>query len=143
LLLARLDEGRELEKRPVDLTHLLVDCISDAYAAGPEHDWDLDAPEQSISILGDEQRIHQVIANLLTNARVHTPEGTSVTVTLAEENGTAVIMVTDNGPGIAPAVQPVLFERFARADSSRSREAPASGSPSSGPLLKRTAEPSP
>jgi two-component system OmpR family sensor kinase len=132
LLLARLDEGRELEKRPVDLTHLLMDCVSDAYAAGPEHDWDLDAPEESISILGDEQRIHQVLANLLTNARVHTPEGTSVTVRLraensAEGNGTVVITVSDNGPGIAPAVQPVLFERFARADSSRSRIAGSTG----------------
>jgi two-component system OmpR family sensor kinase len=127
LLLARLDEGRELEKRPVDLTRLLMNCISDAYAAGPEHDWDLDAPEDSISILGDEQRIHQVLANLLTNARVHTPEGTSVTVSLAKENGTVVITVADNGPGIAPSVQPVLFERFARADSSRSRIAGSTG----------------
>ncbi|PRY65980.1 two-component system OmpR family sensor kinase [Glaciihabitans tibetensis] len=127
LLLARLDEGRELEKRPVDVTRLLVNCISDAYAAGPEHNWDLDAPEQSVSILGDEQRMHQVFANLLTNARVHTPEGTNVTVTLAVEGATAVITVADNGPGIAPAVQPVLFERFARADSSRSRIAGSTG----------------
>jgi two-component system OmpR family sensor kinase len=127
LLLARLDEGRELEKRPVNLGTLLVDCISDAYAAGPDHDWDLDAPEQGIVILGDQPRIHQVLANLLANARVHTPEGTHVAVALAAEGDTAVITVTDNGPGIPDALQPTLFERFARGDSSRSRTAGSTG----------------
>jgi two-component system OmpR family sensor kinase len=127
LLLARLDEGRELEKQPVNLGTLLVDCISDAYAAGPEHDWDLDAPEHGIVILGDQPRIHQVLANLLANARVHTPEGTHVAVQLLAEGDTAVITVTDDGPGIAESVQPTLFERFARGDSSRSRIAGSTG----------------
>ncbi|HEV7949511.1 MAG TPA: HAMP domain-containing sensor histidine kinase [Glaciihabitans sp.] len=128
LLLARLDEGRELEKRPVDLTALLVNCISDAYAAGPEHDWDLDAPDEPVVVPGDEQRIHQVIANLLTNARVHTPEGTAVDVALSRTaEGSAVITVTDNGPGIPEAQQASLFERFARGDSSRSRIAGSTG----------------
>lgn len=127
LLLARLDEGRELEKKPVNLGALLVDCISDAYAAGPEHDWDLDAPEQDIVVLGDQPRIHQVLANLLANARVHTPEGTHVAVRLVAEGDTAVITVTDNGPGIAESLLPTLFERFARGDSSRSRIAGSTG----------------
>jgi two-component system OmpR family sensor kinase len=127
LLLARLDEGRELEKRPVNLGALLVDCISDAYAAGPDHDWDLDAPEHGVVILGDQPRVHQVFANLLANARVHTPEGTHVAVRLTAEGDTAVITVSDNGPGIAQAVQPTLFERFARGDSSRSRIAGSTG----------------
>ena len=127
LLLARLDEGRELEKNPVNLNALLVDCISDAYAAGPEHDWDLEAPDQDVVVLGDQPRIHQVLANLLANARVHTPEGTHVAVRLAAENDTAVITVTDNGPGIAEALLPTLFERFARGDSSRSRIAGSTG----------------
>ncbi|MET0990045.1 MAG: HAMP domain-containing sensor histidine kinase [Glaciihabitans sp.] len=127
LLLARLDEGRELERRPVDLGALLVNCISDAYAAGPEHDWDLDAPEKSIVVLGDEPRIHQAVANLLANARVHTPEGTHVSVRLTAEGNTAVITVADNGPGIAESLQPTLVERFARGDSSRSRIAGSTG----------------
>ncbi|MCU1404294.1 MAG: two-component system sensor protein [Glaciihabitans sp.] len=128
LLLARLDEGRELEKQPVNLGNLLVDCISDAYAAGPEHDWDLDAPDEGIVVPGDQQRIHQVFANLLTNARVHTPEGTRVAVRLfTTDAGAAVVTITDNGPGIAESVQATLFERFARADSSRSRLAGSTG----------------
>jgi two-component system OmpR family sensor kinase len=128
LLLARLDEGRELEKHPVDLGNLLVNCISDAYAAGPEHDWEFDAPDDRVVITGDEPRIHQVLANLLTNARVHTPEGTRVGVTLSVQNGTtAVITVDDDGPGIAEDLQPTLFERFARGDSSRSRIAGSTG----------------
>jgi two-component system OmpR family sensor kinase len=127
LLLARLDEGRELEKHPVDLGALLVDCISDAYAAGPEHEWEFDAPDDSVVITGDQPRIHQVIANLLTNARVHTPEGSRVAVTLAVEGDTAVITVDDNGPGISTELQPTLFERFARGDSSRSRIAGSTG----------------
>jgi len=128
LLLARLDEGRELEKHPVDLGRLLVDCISDAYAAGPEHEWEFDAPDERVMIVGDEPRIHQVLANLLTNARVHTPEGSQVGVELSVVGGTtAVITVDDNGPGISPELQPTLFERFARGDSSRSRIAGSTG----------------
>ncbi len=128
LLLARLDEGRELEKKPVDLAALLVDCLSDAYAAGPDHEWALDAPEDGVVILGDRQRIHQVVANLLANARVHTPAGSAVTVTLAvTAESSAVITVRDNGPGIAKSVREELFERFVRGDSSRARESGSTG----------------
>lgn len=127
LLLARLDEGRELERQPVDLTILLVDAVSDAHAAGPDHVWNLDLPDEPVEGIGDQHRLHQVIANLLTNARVHTPAGTTVTTALAKEDDRAIITVTDDGPGIPESLQSTLFERFARGDSSRFRGA-ATGS---------------
>jgi two-component system OmpR family sensor kinase len=128
LLLARLDEGRDVESGPVDLTRLLVDCVSDAYAAGSEHEWALDAPDEPVTIVGDGQRLHQVFVNLLANARVHTPPGTNVTVALSETTSkTAVVTVTDDGPGIPAGVRANLFERFARGDSSRSRASGSTG----------------
>ena len=127
LLLARLDAGRPLAHDPVDLTMLVVNAVSDAHAAGPRHDWQLALPEEPVTVPGDEQRLHQVLANLLANARAHTPEGTTVTVGVAEDHGTAVIRVTDAGPGIPPELQPHIFERFARGDSSRSRAAGSTG----------------
>lgn len=127
LLLARLDEGRDLQSAPLDLSRLLIDAVSDAHAAGPEHEWALDLPDEPIMVAGDAARLHQVVVNLLTNARVHTPANTSVVVALAVDAGRAVITVTDNGPGIPIDLQPVLFERFARGDSSRSRAAGSTG----------------
>jgi two-component system OmpR family sensor kinase len=127
LLLARLDEGRDLERRPIDLSTVLVDVVSDAHAAGPDHVWSLEIPDDPVTIDGDRARLHQVFANLLANARVHTPAGSAVTVALTAEEGRAVVTVTDDGPGIPEALQPVLFERFARGDSSRSRAAGSTG----------------
>ncbi|TFD81513.1 sensor histidine kinase [Cryobacterium sp. Sr8] len=127
LLLARLDEGRELEREPVDLTRMLVDAVSDAHAAGPEHSWNLDLPEEPIEVTGDASRLHQVLANLLANARVHTPPGTSVTTALAAEGDRAVVTVTDDGPGIPENLRSTLFERFARGDSSRFRGTGSTG----------------
>ena len=131
LLLARLDEGRDLEKEPVDLTLLVIEALSDAHAAGPDHEWDLELPEEPIEIRGDGFRLHQVVANLLRNATVHTPPGTRVVAALAEEvsegRPIAVVTVTDSGPGIAPELVPVLFERFARGDSSRARTTGSTG----------------
>ncbi|WP_104083136.1 cell wall metabolism sensor histidine kinase WalK [Cryobacterium sp. Y11] len=132
LLLARLDEGRELELEPVDLTVLLVDAVSDAHAAGRDHVWNLELPEEPLDAIGDEPRLRQVIANLLANARVHTPVGTTVVVALAAERESAVITVTDDGPGIPAELTATLFERFARGDSSRFRAANAAGAPSTG-----------
>ncbi|TDW30447.1 sensor histidine kinase [Cryobacterium psychrophilum] len=123
LLLARLDEGRELDLGPVDLTRLLVDAVSDAHAAGRDHVWDLDLPQEPVEALGDTARLHQVLANLLTNARVHTPQGTTVTVALSSEGDRAIVTVTDDGPGIPEDLRSTLFERFARGDSSRFRGA--------------------
>jgi two-component system, OmpR family, sensor kinase len=127
LLLARLDAGRPLAQDPVDLTMLVVDAVSDAHAAGPRHDWQLDLPEEPVTVTGDSQRLHQVLANLLANARTHTPEGTTVTVGVGESGGAAVLTVTDAGPGIPADLQPHIFERFARGDSSRSRAAGSTG----------------
>jgi two-component system OmpR family sensor kinase len=127
LLLARLDEGRDLESHPLDLSRLLIDTVSDAHAAGPDHEWSLDLPDEPVFVDGDDARLHQVIANLLTNARVHTPPGTEVAAAVAVAGDSAVITVTDNGPGIPLDLQPVLFERFARGDSSRSRAAGSTG----------------
>ncbi|WP_308465988.1 sensor histidine kinase [Rathayibacter soli] len=127
LLLARLDEGRALQREPVDLSRLLVDALSDAHAAGPDHTWSIDVPGAAVEVIGDEPRLHQVVVNLLANARVHTPAGTAITATLATDGAHAVMTVLDDGPGIPEALQPVLFERFARGDSSRSRETGSTG----------------
>ncbi|WP_328655323.1 HAMP domain-containing histidine kinase [Micromonospora sp. NBC_00330] len=121
LLLARLDTGRPLAVEPVDLTALVVDAVSDAHVAGPEHRWQLELPEVAIQVPGDAARLHQVVANLLTNARVHTPPGSTVTTTLAVDAASAVLTVADDGPGVPVELQPEMFERFARGDSSRSR----------------------
>ncbi|MFC8616405.1 ATP-binding protein [Micromonospora purpureochromogenes] len=127
LLLARLDSGRPLAAEPVDLTALLVDAVSDAHVAGPEHRWQLDLPEEVLDVPGDAVRLHQVVANLLANARVHTPPGTTVTTRLARAPGGVQLSVADDGPGIPPELQGEVFERFARGDSSRSREHGSTG----------------
>ncbi|MFF5015807.1 sensor histidine kinase [Streptomyces sp. NPDC001165] len=127
LLLARLDAGRPLERRPVDLTHLVLDAVTDARAAGPDHRWTLDLPEEPVTVTGDTHRLQQVLANLLANARVHTPAGTKVTVTLETEDGSAHLSVHDDGPGVPEEVQPGVFERFTRAEHRRRRDAPGGG----------------
>jgi len=127
LLLARLDEGRELDREPVDLSMLLINLLSDAHAAGPDHTWLLDVPGEPVEVVGDQTRLHQVFANLLTNARVHTPAGTTVTLGMRVTDGFAEVTVADDGPGVPPELQPVLFERFARGDSSRSRDTGSTG----------------
>jgi two-component system OmpR family sensor kinase len=127
LLLARLDTGRPLQREQVDLTRLVVDSASDAHIAGPDHTWSLDLPEEPVVVRGDEARLHQVLANLLANARTHTPPGTSVTTALAVDGEHAILTVTDDGPGIPVWLQPEVFERFARGDSSRSRREGSTG----------------
>jgi two-component system, OmpR family, sensor kinase len=127
LLLARLDSGRPLSEEEVDLTLVVVDAVSDAQVAGPTHRWQLDLPEEPVTTIGDPARLHQVLANLLANARTHTPAGTTVWSGLRTEPGKSVITVTDNGPGIPAALQPEIFNRFVRGDSSRSRAAGSTG----------------
>lgn len=117
LLLARLDSGRPLERLPVDLSRLLVEAVSDARVVDPDHKWKLEVPEESIEVTGDPQRLHQVVTNLLTNARKYTPAGTTVTVT-ARPDG---FSVHDDGPGFPPGLADHAFERFARGDASRTR----------------------
>jgi len=123
LLLAQLDAGRPLAREPVDLTRLAIDATSDARVAASGHRWLLELPDEPVMVRGDEHRLHQVLANLMSNAAKHTPRDTVVTVALAvgEEPGTVELSVTDDGPGIPPELQPTLFERFVRGDSSRAR----------------------
>ncbi|MFJ8200519.1 sensor histidine kinase [Streptomyces sp. NPDC096152] len=120
LLLARLDAGRPLERRPVDLTRLVLDAVTDARAAGPGHGWTMELPEEPVTVTGDAHRLQQVLANLLANARLHTPAGTKVTVSLETDGPAAVLQVRDDGPGVPEEVQPGVFERFTRADRRRS-----------------------
>lgn len=120
LLLARLDSGRPLEREPVDLTSLVLDTVGDAAAAGPDHVWRMDLPDEAVVVPGDRARLHQVLANLLANARVHTPAGTTVTARLLDGD-LVTVEVGDDGPGIADERQSTVFERFARGDSSRNR----------------------
>jgi two-component system, OmpR family, sensor kinase len=128
LLLARLDAGRPLETGLADLSRLAVEATSDAQAAGPGHRWLLELPGEAVVVPGDEQRLHQVLANLLSNARTHTPPGTKVTVALAPgADGGAWLCVTDDGPGIPGELRASLFERFVRGDTSRSRAAGSTG----------------
>jgi two-component system, OmpR family, sensor kinase len=148
LLLARLDAGRPLERAPVDLSRLAIDVTSDARAARGDHHWRLDLPGDPVLVLGDEHRLHQVLANLMSNAGKHTPPGSTVTLALAvggsevpaDASDTGVVRrgvrlagprvclsITDDGPGVPPELLPDLFERFTRADTSRARDAHAAG----------------
>jgi two-component system OmpR family sensor kinase len=128
LLLARLDAGRPLSLTETDLSPLVVDAVSDARAAGRGHHWRLDLPDQPACVHGDAQRLHQVLANLLANARTHTPPGTTVTARVARpRRGGALLQVEDDGPGIPDELRRRVFERFARGDASRSRNAGSTG----------------
>ncbi len=147
LLLARLDAGRPLEREPVDLSRLAIETTSDARVARSDHLWRLDLPDEPILVNGDEHRLHQVLANLLSNAGKHTPPGSTVRVALTGDPplpgnflqaasvrrgvlppGPRVeLSITDDGPGIPPELLPELFERFTRADTSRARDASAAG----------------
>jgi two-component system OmpR family sensor kinase len=169
LLLAQLDAGRPLASDPVDLTRLIIDVTSDARVAAPDHKWRLELPDEPLTVRGDEHRLHQVLANLLSNAGRHTPAGTTVTVRLSAVDpapgpsggdggggrpggvaaggvaaggvaaggvaagevgrsaGAVQVAVTDDGPGIPAELQPTMFERFVRGDSSRSRAVGSTG----------------
>ena len=127
LLLARLDAGQPLRRDEVELTLLAVDAVSDAQASATTHEWRLDVSEDLIEVTGDENRLRQVVANLLRNAQTHTPAGTRVTLSLARDGADAVLSVTDTGPGIDPAVAERLFDRFARADDARNRDEGSTG----------------
>jgi two-component system OmpR family sensor kinase len=152
LLLARLDAGRPLEREPVDLSRLAIDVTSDARVARRDHHWRLDLPSDPVMVRGDEHRLHQVLANLMSNAGKHTPPGSTVSVALAVQDTDpknvkspaadddamvqrgvrpagpgAELSITDDGPGIPPELLPDLFERFTRADTARFRDLEAAG----------------
>jgi two-component system, OmpR family, sensor kinase len=125
LLLARLDSGRPLASEPVDLSALIVGAVDDARVVDPSHTWALELPAEPVVVTGDEHRLHQVVTNLLNNARRHTPAGTTVTAGLEVSGGRVSLLVHDTGPGIPTDVN--VFERFTRGDSSRTRASGGAG----------------
>ncbi|MEW2396613.1 HAMP domain-containing sensor histidine kinase [Streptomyces sp. NPDC046862] len=127
LLLARLDAGRPLQFEQTDLIPLVVDTISDARAAGRQHIWRLDLPDEPALVSADAARLQQVLVNLLANARTHTPPGTTVTARVQRRGPWMCVDVEDDGQGIPQELLPRVFERFARGDSSRSRSSGSTG----------------
>ncbi|MER5749521.1 HAMP domain-containing sensor histidine kinase [Streptomyces sp. NPDC002088] len=127
LLLARLDAGRPLQFGQTDLVPLVVDTISDARAAGRDHVWRLELPDEPALVSADAARLQQVLVNLLANARTHTPPGTTVTARVQRRGPWLCVDVQDNGQGIPPDLLPHVFERFARGDSARSRATGSTG----------------
>jgi len=124
LLLARLDQAREMDSKPVDINHVVEEAVISARAAGPNHPIQLVTENEEIFTFGDEVRIHQVVANLLANARAHTPAGTPITVTVKSSDANVEISVADKGLGLSEEDQAKIFERFYRADASRVRTGP-------------------
>lgn len=121
LLLARLDQAREMDSKPLDIVSVVADAVASAQVSGPQHPITFIAPNTELFMLGDEVRIHQVIANLLANARAHTPASTPIAVMITSNDSEVSISVADKGPGLSKIDQQHIFERFYRADGSRSR----------------------
>ena len=121
LLIARLDQGRPLESKPVDLQVIARDAAADARAVSPQRQINLQAPA-SVVVSGDDTRLRQVVGNLVRNALVHTPSQTTVDIAVTTQNGTARLSVADHGPGLPPGDRQRIFEPFYRADASRSRD---------------------
>ncbi|MDQ0960341.1 two-component system OmpR family sensor kinase [Streptomyces sp. B4I13] len=127
LLLARLDAGRPLQFEQTDLVPLVIDTVSDARAAGDEHVWRLELPDEPALVSADSARLQQLLVNLLANARTHTPPGTTVTARVQRRGPWLCVDVQDDGQGIPTDLLPHVFERFARGDSSRSRASGSTG----------------
>ena len=120
LLLARLDEGRPLEREPVALERVVGDAVETAQAVEPDRPIEFNA-EHAV-VLGDRERLRQVVDNLLSNVRSHTPPSAPVRVDVSTADGHALVEVEDSGPGLTEEQLEQVFERFYRADPSRSRE---------------------
>ena len=120
LMLARMDQGPKMEIKPVNISELVSDAVESARAAAPGHPIELTAGHD-IYALGDANRIHQVVANLLANARVHTPVGTNINVSVNQSDAEVQVVVSDNGPGLSEKDREKIFERFYRVDPSRTR----------------------
>jgi two-component system OmpR family sensor kinase len=133
LMLARLDEQRPLERSPVDVLTIATDAVHDARAVATDHTTELEVlPHSSTAVvLGDDARLRQVVSNIVNNALIHTPPGTDVTVrvgtTEEDSHRWVVLEVADTGPGLAPEAAARVFERFYRADPSRTRASGGSG----------------
>ncbi len=126
LLIARLDQGRPLEQKPVDLRAIATDAVADARAVAPQRDITLSAPSP-IVVTGDDTRLRQVLGNLVRNAIVHTPARTPIEIGVSTEDGIGRISVADHGPGLKTGEISRIFEPFYRADPSRSRDSGGAG----------------
>ena len=126
LLIARLDQGRPLEEKPVNLQAIARDAVDDARVVAPQRDITLNA-DQPIVVAGDDTRLRQVVGNLVRNALVHTPASTPIEVAVTTEDSVALMSVTDHGPGLHPDQMERIFEPFYRADPSRSRDSGGAG----------------
>jgi two-component system, OmpR family, sensor kinase len=126
LLLARMDQQRGLEQRPLDLVSLASEAVADFEAVSTDHPvtWQ---PKGEVLVRGDRIRLRHVIDNLLGNARMHTPTGTEIDVSVRSNNGNAELVIADNGPGIQEEDRARVFERFWRADRSRTRNTGGAG----------------
>jgi two-component system OmpR family sensor kinase len=126
LLLARLDEQRPLDLEPVELVGLVAEAVETARTVGP--DWPIQfIADEPVEVMGDRNALRQVVDNLLTNVRAHTPPGTATRVRVGREDQEACLEVADEGPGITQEEARMVFERFFRADPSRSRETGGTG----------------
>ena len=125
LLLARMDQARGVEPRPVDLALLVTDAVADFQVVSPTYP--VTMAVEPVVVAGDRMRLRQVVDNLLSNVRTHTPAGTAVSISLRREGGMALLSVADNGPGVAMEDQEHIFERFWRADKARTRSKGGSG----------------
>jgi two-component system, OmpR family, sensor kinase len=126
LLIARLDQGRPLETKSVDLQVIARDAAADARAVAPQREISLDAPD-TVIVAGDDTRLRQVVGNLVRNALVHTPTGTPLEIAVTTVNGTAHLTVADHGSGLKAEDRERIFEPFYRADASRSRDSGGAG----------------
>lgn len=120
LMLARMDQSRELEINDVNLSELVQEAVTSAQAAGPNHTITTSI-KSGVATKGDGDKIYQVVTNLLANVRTHTPAGTAINVSVTTDGADSLIIVADNGPGLSAQNQARIFERFYRVDASRQR----------------------
>lgn len=122
--LASIRGHAELSRRqtdPVPEQVRLTRVVIDARVAGPDHRWQMTLPQEPVIVTGDRARLQQVVANLLSNARTHTPSAILVQLRFASGAGRVVLEVDEDGPGMPPELADLVFERFSRGDDSRSR----------------------
>lgn len=121
LLLSRLDERQDLRTEQVDLCEVVINAVNDISVSALDHQWSWDLPDDPVFVVGDIDRLHQLVSNLLSNAATHTPAGSTVTTTLNRTPDGVRLVVADDGPGIPAELLPRIFDRFVRADASRRR----------------------
>lgn len=127
LALARYDERRPFNTSPVDIAQIANDAALDGRATAPSRSITTTSPDHPVIVMGDEDRLRQVIANVVTNALVHTPDDVPITIDVTDADGEVVVKISDTGPGMEPEVAARVTERFYRADASRSRQRGGSG----------------